>query len=127
MVPATRIYTNFIIDDKNAFVDKFHAIMLKILKIPDYDRLVIIDEKSETFFQPTNTDGNYILFEIALFSGRSADTKRKLYAELIKFCVEEDIQKSNVRIILNETDKINWGIRGGIAASDIDLGFSSSI
>jgi len=65
---------------------------------------------------------------VSLFAGRSVETKRNLY-KLITTTLQEQltIGKEEVFILLNEQPKENWGIRGGVAACDIDLGFKVDI
>jgi len=37
------------------------------------------------------------------------------------------IPKNHVKILLREIPKENWGIRGGQAACDIDIGFKTDV
>lgn len=69
-----------------------------------------------------------MLIEIMLFSGRSLPAKRNLYALIVNRLEEKGLfSREQVFIVLNEQPKDNWGIRGGIAASDVDLGFKVNI
>jgi len=127
-MPVSRITTNFILgEDKQKLVDGFHQIMCDTLKIKDYDRLTVIDEKPDDFFQPLNTEGKYVFIEIQFFAGRSIETKRKLYQRIVKLLIVYDIPVDNNRIVLHEIAKENWGIRGGQAACDVDLGYSVQV
>ncbi len=66
-----------------------------------------------------------IFIEIFLFSGRSAKIKKILYKEIVnKLSDKLNVNKNTVFIILNEQPKENWGIRGGIGADEIELGFN---
>lgn len=56
--------------------------MVKVVKIPEDDRLVSLDMKKTGCYVPNSTSGRYILFEIHLFPGRTFETKKKLYIEL---------------------------------------------
>ena len=100
---------------------------MRVLKIPDYDRFVLLEQKSEGFYQPTNTSGKYIVIEIDMFSGRTIATKRQLYKDLVELANSVDVVSSNVTIILRDIDKENWGIRGGQPASEVELGFKTDI
>ena len=126
-MPLSKIYTNFLITDESVFIEAFHSKMQEVLKIPEYDRLVTLDQKEKGFYQPTNTTGKYILFEISLFSGRTIEAKRELYKSLIDLAIQHDVDPNNVRIVLNEVEMENWGIRGGQAASDVVLGFKTTV
>ncbi|SHO43704.1 tautomerase family protein [Desulfopila aestuarii] len=126
-MPFSRITTNFILENESRFIDTFHETMMRVLKIPDYDRFVLLEQKSEGFYQPTNTSGKYIVIEIDMFSGRTIATKRQLYKDLVVLANSVGIVSSNVTIILRDIDKENWGIRGGQPASEVELGFKTDI
>jgi len=61
--------------------------------------------------------------EITLFAGRSIEAKRSLYKSIVANLGVVGIAPSDIFIVLNEVPLENWGIRGGIPASDVDLGF----
>jgi len=127
-MPVIKITTNFSLGNtKQQLVDQFHELMLETFKITEHDRLMIIDEKPDDFFQPTNTNGNYTLVEIQLFHGRSMDVKRQLYDRIVKLLENYHVPSENTRIVLHEIDRENWGIRGGQAASDVDLGYAIDV
>ena len=127
-MPVIKITTNFSLGNtKQQLVDQFHELMLETFKITEHDRLMIIDEKPDDFFQPTNTNGNYTLVEIQLFHGRSMDVKRQLYDRIVKLLENYHVPSENTRIVLHEIDRGNWGIRGGKAASDVDLGYAIDV
>jgi 4-oxalocrotonate tautomerase family enzyme len=69
-----------------------------------------------------------ILIEITLFSGRTAETKKNLFRSIVDSLHSKlAIDKDAVFIVLNEQPRENWGIRGGIPASEIGLGFKVDI
>ncbi len=126
-MPFSRITTNFILEDESSFIDEFHNKMMSVLKIPEHDRQVVLDQKTKGFYQPTNSSGKYVIFEIKMFSGRTLETKKKLYKELFALANSVGIEGSNVNVILEDIEKQNWGIRGGQPASEVDLGFKTNI
>ncbi len=126
-MPFSRITTNFRLENDSDFIDAFHAKMVSTLKIPEYDRLVVLDQNTKGFYQPPNSSGKYILFEIAMFSGRTLETKRKLYKELFALAKSVGVPGSSVNVILKDIEKEDWGIRGGQPASEVDLGFKTNI
>lgn len=98
----------------------------EVLQLPSNDRNIRLMEYDKGLFQMK--EPYRIIVEISLFSGRSVDAKRRLYALLVEtFEAELQINKEEVFILLNEQPKENWGIRGGIPASDIDLGFKVEV
>jgi 4-oxalocrotonate tautomerase family enzyme len=65
---------------------------------------------------------------ITVFKGRTLEAKRKLYKELSNALAELlAIAPSSVLILLDEHDAENWGMRGGIPASEIDFGYSVNV
>ncbi len=60
---------------------------------------------------------------IDCFAGRSVQAKRNLYTEIVDRLAALGIPRDHVLINLNEIQAENWGIRGGQAACDVDLGF----
>lgn len=114
---------------KKFLAELLHCIMdcvQQSLKLPPDDRNIRLCEfEKDMFFmkQPYS-----IIIEISLFAGRTIDTKRKLYQSLVSVLSEQlKLKKEEIFILLNEQPKENWGIRGGIAASDIDLGFKVEV
>jgi len=96
------------------------------LKLPPDDRNIRLNEFEKGLFQMKKP--YRIIIEISMFSGRSVDTKRKLYQLIVSTLFNDlGIQKDEVFILLNEQPKENWGVRGGIPAMDIELGFKVEI
>jgi phenylpyruvate tautomerase PptA (4-oxalocrotonate tautomerase family) len=74
-------------------------------------RFIYIDSDSYFYFE-TRTPKHTII-EINLFEGRSIEAKKKLYKLLFeRFEKELGISNIDLEIILFESPKYNWGIRG---------------
>jgi phenylpyruvate tautomerase PptA (4-oxalocrotonate tautomerase family) len=56
---------------------------------------------------------------IDTFAGRSVDSKRKLYLDIVQNLEKVGIPKNHVEILIREIPGENWGIRGGQAGCDI--------
>ena len=98
------------------------------LKVPDGDRQIrYIEHRPEHFAVPPGKTENYTLVEIVLFPGRTLDAKRNLYKSIVRRFGELGIAPSDVFIILYEPPLDNWGIRGGLSASEVDLGFNLNV
>lgn len=95
----------------------------QVLGLPADDRNIRLSEFDEGLFQ---TKPPYrLLIEISLFAGRTISTKRLLYKSIVHNLEQQlGISPDSVFIFLNEQPLENWGIRGGIPASDLDLGFA---
>lgn len=55
------------------------------------------------------------------------DAKRHLYKEIVERLEPMGIPGDHVSILLRDSPTQNWGIRGGRAACDIDLGFDIDV
>jgi phenylpyruvate tautomerase PptA (4-oxalocrotonate tautomerase family) len=61
------------------------------------------------------------------FAGRSVEAKRRLYQEIVDRLEPLGIPRDHVSITLRESPPENWGIQGGQAACDVDLGFNVKV
>jgi phenylpyruvate tautomerase PptA (4-oxalocrotonate tautomerase family) len=55
------------------------------------------------------------------------DAKRALYAAIVRNLEELGTPRDHVKILLREIPRENWGIRGGQAGCDVDLGFKVDV
>ena len=114
--------------EKKALLDAIHAALVAAFKIPENDRNQRIFEfEPENFEIPEGKTSNYILIEMDVFPGRSIEAKTELYQRVIHNLDQHDIQASDILIVLNEPQLDNWGVRGGVPASSIDLGFKIDV
>ena len=96
------------------------------LKLPSDDRNIRVMEYEEEFFTLNNP--YEILIEITMFSGRTVDTKKKLYKTIVERVESTKLlKKENIFIVLNEQSLENWGIKGGTIATEVNLGFKVDI
>ena len=111
-----------------AIIKAVYQAQREALKVPEGDRQVrYIEHKPEHFAVPPGKTENYTFMEITLFPGRSLEAKRKLYQSIVRRFGELGIEPSDIFIVLNEPSLDNWGIRGGVPASEIDLGFKLDV
>jgi len=96
------------------------------LQLPSNDRNIRILEYPPGLFlmKPPYE----MLIEISMFQGRTKETKKKIFQTIIGN-LEKDrlVDKEKVLITLNEQPMENWGVRGGIPADELDLGFRINI
>ena len=83
--------------------------------------------KNENYILPPGKSEKYILVEITAFAGRTVDAKRLLYKNIIDNLKKLGIDALDVFVIVCEEPLENWGIRGGIPACDLDLGFNFNV
>jgi len=125
MMPSTRITTGlWARGSETRLIEAVQSALLSALKIPDYDRDVVLDLYDEVSrIVPTGRSDRYVRVEITLFSGRSLDAKKALYNALVANLSALDVPSNEIKIVLIEVPPENWGLRGGQPASEIDLGF----
>ena len=115
-------------EEKRALLDAIHAALIEAFKIPENDRNQRIFEfEPDNFEIPEGKTSNYILIEIDAFPGRSIEAKSKLYKTIVLNLQKHNIQPGDVFIVLNEPHLDNWGVRGGVPASAVDLGFKIDV
>jgi len=115
-------------EEKEALLDAIHDALIEAFKIPENDRNQRIFEfEPENFEIPEGKTSNYTLIEMDVFPGRSIEAKGNLYQAIVQNLQKHNIQASDVLIVLNEPQLDNWGVRGGVPASTIDLGFKIDV
>ena len=124
-MPSTRITTGLWARGSEAnIVGAVQDALLAALKIPDYDRDVVLDlYDGASRIVPTSRSDRYARVEIVLFSGRSLEAKKALYSAIVANLSVLGVPANEIKIILIEVPPDNWGLRGGLPASEIDLGF----
>lgn len=129
-MPLAKIETrrSWSASQKREIMEAVHSAMREELKIPENDRDIRFQEYHPDDYQvsPEKTQ-NYILVEISMFAGRSLEAKRALYKGIVTKLGKLGIQASDVFIVLHDIPLDNWGIRGGIPASEVDLGFNVGV
>jgi len=100
--------------------------VVEILKLPSDDRNIRLMEYQPEFFKMKPP--YEILIEISMFSGRTKETKKKMFQTIVeKLETNCSIEKEKVLIILNEQPLENWGGRGGISGDEMELGFKVDV
>ena len=111
-------------------MEAVHAAVRHSFKILPHDRNVrLIAHKPHRFECPPgkNRPELYTHISIDCFAGRSIAAKRDLYRGIVNNLEVLGIPKDHVKILLREITAENWGIRGGQAACDVELGFKVDV
>ncbi|WP_066331053.1 tautomerase family protein [Azohydromonas lata] len=97
----------------------------------------VSDEELQARYQVLDPDGffppgvgavNYMQLEIAVFAGRKAETKKKLYEFLAQnLSALLGVAPESILILLVEHPMENWGMRGGRLGSEIDFGYCVNV
>ena len=109
-----------------AIIDAVHAALVAAFRIPPEDRNVrlVVHEPHRFACSPRLSRPElFTLVSIDCFAGRSVDAKRELYRQVVDRLGVVGVPRDHVLITLRESDAENWGVRGGQAACDVDLGF----
>lgn len=113
-----------------AIIDAVHGALIEAFKILPHDKNVrlMAHEPHRFACPPTRSEPeSYIHVSIDCFAGRSLDAKRALYLEIVRRLELLGTPRDHVKILLREIPRENWGIRGGQAGCDVDLGFAVEV
>jgi phenylpyruvate tautomerase PptA (4-oxalocrotonate tautomerase family) len=128
-MPSTRIVTgSWARGSERKVIEAVQSALLNALRLPDYDRDVVLDIYDETTrIVLTGRSQRYTRVEVTLFAGRSMEAKRALYKAMVANLAELGVPETEVKTVLIEVPAENWGLRGGYPASEIDLGFKIDV
>lgn len=127
VVEVRRVYTEI---EEVAIIDAVHDALVSAFQIPPGDKHVrLVAHEPHRFSHAPHLESPelYTFVSIDCFAGRSIAAKRNLYAEIVQRLSLLGIPSDHVTIVLRESAAENWGIRGGQAACDIDLGFDVNV
>lgn len=115
-------------EDKIALMQVIHSTIVEILKVTPQDCQIKISEFSqENCFNLFEKPENHLIITIKLFLGRSLAVKRQLYQAIAQHLIELNFSSDKNIIVLEEISMENWGIRGGIPASEVKLDYKVNI
>jgi phenylpyruvate tautomerase PptA (4-oxalocrotonate tautomerase family) len=116
------------LEEKHAVANAVHTAHVESFKIPEYDKNIRIEEyQKENYLLSPEKSEKYILLEITAFAGRTVDAKRLLYKNIVDNFTKIGMDPMDTSIIVYDVPLENWGIRGGIPACDLDLGFKVNV
>lgn len=127
LIEVRREYT---VEQETAIIEAVHSALCESLKVPEADRCTrLVVHQPHRFAAPSNLeqDEYYTLINIDLFKGRALVTKKRLYKTIVRNLAPLGIPADHVKIVLHEIPKASWGLRGGLPASEIELGFEVEI
>lgn len=127
LIEVRKHYTE---EQEVALIEAVHAALRHAFKILPGDRNVrLVVHAPHRFACPPAKEKPDVYTHISIdaFAGRSLDAKRLLYRSVVDNLAALGIPKDHVKIVLRELPKENWGIRGGQAGCDVDLGFEVEV
>ncbi|MEJ2061001.1 MAG: tautomerase family protein [Gammaproteobacteria bacterium] len=127
LIEVRKQYTQ---EQEIALMEAVHAALREAFKILPGDKHVrLIVHEPHRFACPPDREKPEVYTHISIdaFAGRSLEAKRNLYKAIVDNLEPFGIPKNHVKILLREISKENWGIRGGQAGCDVDLGFKIEV
>jgi phenylpyruvate tautomerase PptA (4-oxalocrotonate tautomerase family) len=127
LIEVRRHYTQ---EQEIALMEAVHRAVRDAFKIAPGDRNVrLMVHEPHRFACPPSRERPDVYTHISIdaFAGRSLDAKRNLYQGIVEGLEPLGIPRDHVKILLRELPKENWGIRGGQAGCDVELGFKIEI
>jgi phenylpyruvate tautomerase PptA (4-oxalocrotonate tautomerase family) len=111
-------------EQEEGIINAVHAALMEGIKTPDWDKTIrLVVHEPHRFATPPGKDERYTLVDIDLFSGRSVNAKKDLYRAIVNKLGPFGIPADHIKVLLRESAVENWGVRGGLPASEVDLGF----
>ena len=113
-----------------AIIEAVQSALVQAFKIPLHDRSILLTAHlPHRMITPPalQQPERYTVVRIDAFAGRSIDAKRKLYQAMVNNLQPLGIPVDHVKVCLREIPTENWGIQGGQAACDVDLGFQINV
>lgn len=112
---------------RGAISDAVHSCLMDALGLPEtkrFQRFFPMD--TEDFIHPADRSERYTIIEISMFSGRSAEAKRRLIQLLFERLEGIGIAPQDVEITIFESPAANWGIRG-VSADELTLNYDVNV
>ena len=127
LIEVRRKYTP---EQEVALIEAVHSAMVEAFKIPLEDKnLRLVAHEPHRFTAPPDRKKPEWFTQVTIdaFAGRSLDAKRKLYVAIVRNLAALGVPEDHVVVLLREAPQENWGIRGGKAAIDVQLGFKVEV
>ncbi len=127
LIEVRREYTP---EEETEIMEAVHSALKSAFRILPGDRNVrLIAHAPHRFMCPPSKrqPDRYTHISIDAFEGRSLEAKRNLYKQIVDNLEELGIPRDHVKILMREIPHENWGIRGGRAGCDVELGFELQV
>jgi len=128
-MPCVRIATGTWAEGSEMkLIEAVQSALVAAFKIPQSDRDVVLDLYGENRrIVATGRSPRYTRVEIVGIAARSLDAKRALFAAISDNLETAGVPRDETRIFLIEPPAESWGIKGGVLASEADIGFKIDI
>jgi phenylpyruvate tautomerase PptA (4-oxalocrotonate tautomerase family) len=114
--------------EETGLIAAVRAAITGALKVPDSTTSIrLFVHEAHRFSVPPDKDDRFALVTIDCFIGRSAKTKRRLYEAMTANLGLCGIPADQLKVLVREAPRENWGIRGGQPASQVPLEYDVNI
>jgi phenylpyruvate tautomerase PptA (4-oxalocrotonate tautomerase family) len=105
-------------------IEAVQSALVDAFKIPAGDRDVVLDlyEENRRIVSKGHSE-RYTRVEIMGIAARSLEAKRALFKTIADNLEAVGVPRKEMRIFLIEPPAENWGVGGGLLASEVDMGF----
>jgi phenylpyruvate tautomerase PptA (4-oxalocrotonate tautomerase family) len=127
-IARVEVLAGLTLEQKRERVQAVRGALVAALQVPDDDPTVrLIEMDANAVVLPGGASPRFTVVQVTLFSGRSLDTKRRLYRAVCSSLERVGVAPSDVLIVLVESSRENWGVMGGTPASEVELGFEVNL
>ena len=128
-MPCVRIATGiWAAGIEGRLIEAVQSALVSAFKIPEWDRDVVLDLYEEKRrIVSTGRSERYTRIEIIGIAARSLEVKRALFKAIVDNLETIGVPRAETRIVLIEPPPESWGIKGGMPASEADLGFKIDV
>ncbi len=109
-------------------IEAVQSALVLAFRIPEGDRDVVLDLYDDSRrIVATGRSERYTRIEIIGIAARSMEAKRALFKAVADNLEAVGVPRHETRIFLIEPPAESWGIKGGVPASEVDLGFKIDV
>jgi len=128
-MPCVRIATGaWAVGSEMKLIEAVQSALVAAFRIPEGDRDVVLDLYGENRrIVPAGRSEHYTRVEIVGIASRSVEAKRALFRAIAGNLVAVGVPRNETRIFLIEPPPQSWGIKGGVLASEADIGFRINV
>jgi hypothetical protein len=109
-------------------IETVQSALVAAFKIPTGDRDVVLNLYGENRrIVSAGQSDRYTCIEIVGIAARSLDAKRMLFRAIADNLEAVGVPCKETRTFLIEPPAENWGVGGGLLASEVDLGFKINV
>jgi len=128
-MPCVRIATGtWAAGSEMRLIEAVQTALVAAFRIPEGDRDVVLDLYGENRrIVSAGRSERYTRVEIVGIAARSLEAKRALFKAIADNLEAVGVPRNENRIFLIEPPADCWGIKGGVLASEADIGFEINV